>query len=59
MKLCLLSDLYIQKMELLNNESEIYTLQMNMVIDFTKRVANIKNKTNSVFISELTRYCFK
>ena len=51
-----LSDLYIQKMELLNNESEIYTLQMNMVIDFTKRVAKIKNKTNSVFISELTKY---
>ncbi len=51
-----LSDLYIQKMELLNNESKIYTLQMNMVIDFTKRVAKIKNKTNSVFISELTKY---
>ena len=54
-----LSDLYIQKMELLNNSSDIYTLQMNMVFDYTKQVAKIHNKDNmSDFLIELNKYVY-
>lgn len=42
-----LSDLYIQKMELLNSSSDILNLQMNVVLDYTERVAKIRGKKSS------------
>ena len=38
-----LSDLYIQKCELLKDLSEIINLQYRMVVDYTEQVANIRN----------------
>jgi len=35
-----LSDLYIQKVEMMNHPADIMALQINMVIDFTQRVAD-------------------
>ena len=52
-----LSDLYIQKMELLTSSSDIYMLLMNMVIDYTERVSKIKNMDNtSSFMIKLNKY---
>ena len=42
-----LSDLYIQKMELLKTSTEILTLQSNMIIDYTERVAKINSKKDA------------
>ena len=42
-----LSDLYIQKMELLQNNSDIIALQVNMILDFTEKVAKINGKNNA------------
>lgn len=42
-----LSDMYIQKMESLNNSLDIYTLQMNMVLEFTEQVAKIHGKKDA------------
>lgn len=42
-----LSDLYIQKMELLTSISEIQTLQVKMIIEYTNSVAKIKGNSNS------------
>lgn len=54
-----LSDLYIKKMELLQNGEEIAILQMNMVLDFTERVAKIKgNKDASSFLINLNKYIY-
>ena len=41
------SDLYIQKMELLNTLREIQSLQASMVRDYTSLVAKIKGKKGS------------
>ena len=52
-----LSDLYIQKMELLQNRKEIYTLQMNMIIDYTEKIAKIKSKDSaSPLLISLNKY---
>ena len=42
-----LSDLYIQKMELLQTNTDIYTLQINMVLDYTQQVAKIHGKKDA------------
>lgn len=55
-----LSDLYIQKMELLQSPNEISTLQMNMALDFAKRVSMIKGENNiSILLINLNKYIFK
>lgn len=51
-----LSDLYIQNMEILNNEMDIKALQMNMAIDFCKRVNKIKSSFSSPLIINLNKY---
>ncbi|MGM9859033.1 MAG: helix-turn-helix domain-containing protein [Bacilli bacterium] len=54
-----LSDLYIQKMELMQKETDVATLQLNMVIDFTERVARIKGKKDaSSFLISLNKYIY-
>ena len=52
-----LSDLYIQKMELLKNGSDIYSLQITMILDYTERIAKIKTKDNSsLLLINLNKY---
>lgn len=52
-----LSDLYIQKMELLQKGSDIYSLQTNMILDYTERIAKIKSKDNaSILLINLNKY---
>ena len=52
-----LSDLYIQKMELMNNIDDINNLQIKMLIDYTEHVAKIKgNDTYSPFLINLNKY---
>ena len=52
-----LSDLYIQKMELLQNGSDIMALQVNMILDYTERVAKINGiKNASSLLIELNKY---
>lgn len=52
-----LSDLYIQKMELMHNIDDIVSLQMQMLIDYTEHVAKIKGGQNySPFLIKLNKY---
>lgn len=52
-----LSDLYIQKMELLQNNFDVINLQTNMIIDYTERIAKINNKSNtSILLINLNKY---
>lgn len=43
-----LSDLYIQKMDLLKSIDDIYDLHTEMITDFTNRLSNIKTIRNSM-----------
>ena len=57
MKALELSDMYIQKMELLKTSNDITMLQMNMVIDYTNRVSKIRNqKDSSLFLININKY---
>lgn len=52
-----LSDLYIQKMELMKNIDDITSLQMQMLNDYTEHVAKIKGNQNySPFLIKLNKY---
>ena len=52
-----LSDLYIQKMELMKNIDDITSLQMQMLNDYTGHVAKIKGNQNySPFLIKLNKY---
>lgn len=52
-----LSDLYIQKMELLTSVADINSLSMNMLLDYTSRVSKIKgSNTISEFTISLNKY---
>ena len=52
-----LSDMYIQKCELLKDLSEIINLQYRMVVDYTERVANIrKGKSPTKLALDVTNY---
>ena len=52
-----LSDLYIQRMEFLDNESDILSLQVTMILDYTERVAKINGKKNaSSFLIDFNKY---
>lgn len=46
-----LSDSYIQKSELINNPSAITNLQYHMLIDFTEKVAQLRNGENTTKLS--------
>lgn len=46
-----LSDSYIQKSELINNPSAITNLQYHMLIDFTEKVAQLRNDANTTKLS--------
>lgn len=52
-----LSDMYIQKCELLKDLSEIINLQYRMVVDYTERVANIrKGKSPTKLALDVANY---
>ncbi len=52
-----LSDSYIQKCELLNSIERITNLQYHMLLDYTKRVYDLKiNKINSKLVLSITNY---
>lgn len=52
-----LSDMYIQKCELLKELSEIINLQYRMVVDYTERVANIrKGKSPTKLVLDVANY---
>ncbi len=52
-----LSDMYIQKCELLKDLSEIINLQYRMVVDYTERVANIrKGKSPTKLVIDVANY---
>ena len=46
-----LSDSYIQKSELINNPSAITNIQYHMLIDFTEKVAQLRNGENTTKLS--------
>lgn len=55
-----LSDRYIQKVELLNNGGEISVLNMEMLLDYTKRVEALRcNTGNSRLARNIMRYILK
>lgn len=52
-----LSDMYIQKCELMHDLSEIINLQYRMVVDYTQRVGNIrKGKSPTKLALDVTNY---
>lgn len=52
-----LSDLYIQKAELMNNIDDILSLQTKMIFDYTSNVAKIKGTNDSSsFLVKLNKY---
>ena len=52
-----LSDLYIQKAELMQNVNDILSLQIRMLFDFTEHVSKIKgNNESSLFLVKLNKY---
>lgn len=52
-----LSDMYIQKCELMHDLSEIINLQYRMVVDYTQRVGNIrKGKSPTKLVLDVTNY---
>lgn len=52
-----LSDLYIQKAELMQNANDILSLQIRMLFDFTEHVSKIKgNNESSLFLVKLNKY---
>lgn len=52
-----LSDMYIQKCELMHDLSEIINLQYRMVVDYTERVGNIrKGKSPTKLVLDVTNY---
>lgn len=55
-----LSDRYIQKAELLNNGGDITTLNMEMLLDYTKRVESLKcGAENSRLAKDIMRYILR
>jgi len=51
-----LSDLYIQKAEMLNNYLDIYNLEYLMVLDFTKKVNELKSGSSSKLVISVSNY---
>lgn len=55
-----LSDRYIQKAELLSSAGDITNLNMEMLLDYTKRVETLKcGGNNSPFVKQVMRYILK
>ena len=52
-----ISDIYIQQMENLQSVEEVYSLQMNMALDFTTKISKIKRrKKSSPLLISINKY---
>ena len=55
-----LSDIYISKMDMLNNPSDIIALHNEMLMDFTRKMAELpKNKVCSIHVRRAMEYIYR